>query len=118
MHKFAFKMDEGKFPIHRQTGSQFHRTDQHQRSHFTGCAGDRQINPVMIAGLAIGSTIRQMVSNWVAPSANDPWRTEIGMRDKPSSVATITTGSVNTANVRADHSNPGVPKVGVGKRSA
>ncbi|CSA56235.1 Uncharacterised protein [Vibrio cholerae] len=77
-----------------------------------------KINPVMIAGLAIGSTIRQMVSNWVAPSANDPWRTEIGMRDKPSSVATITTGSVNTANVRADHSNPGVPKVGVGKRSA
>ena len=71
-----------------------------------------------MAGAAIGSTMCHNVSARLAPSANDPWRNATGMRDSPSSVATITTGSVNSASVSAAHSTPGVPKVGFGKDSA
>ena len=61
--------------------------------------------------------MRHSVSARLAPSAIEPCRSEVGMRDSPSSVATITTGSVSSASVNAAHSTPGVPKVGLGKDS-
>ncbi len=61
--------------------------------------------------------MRQMVSHFVAPNDKLPSRNAGGMRESPSSVATITTGNVNIARVTADHKTPGVPKVGFGKAS-
>ena len=40
------------------------------------------------------------------------------MRAKPSSVATITTGTASRARVSEAQSSPGVPKVGAGRASA
>jgi len=77
-----------------------------------------KISPVIMAGLAIGKITRQIVSNLVAPSAKDPSRTLLGIRVSPSSVATMTTGTVSKASVKDAHSRPGVPKVGAGKASA
>src|SRR5699024_4267296 len=77
-----------------------------------------KITPVIMAGLAMGITTRIRVSNLVAPNASEPSRTERGIRDKPSSVATITTGKVNKARVNDAQSKPGVPKVGDGSAGA
>ena len=77
-----------------------------------------KIIPVIMAGLAIGKIIRHKVSAFVAPKAKLPCLIADGMRDKPSSVETITTGSVNIAKVMADYITPGVPKVGLGSVSA
>ena len=71
----------------------------------------------MMAGLAMGSTMRHRVSAWVAPSASEPWRMVLGIRASPSSVETITTGRVRMARVRADQMTPGEPKVGLGSAS-
>ncbi|MNZ81799.1 hypothetical protein D3C78_1004770 [compost metagenome] len=73
--------------------------------------------PVIIAGLAIGRTIFHSVSALVAPSANEPSRTVRGIRAKPSSVATITTGTASNARVSEAQSRPGVPRVGAGNAS-
>src|SRR5690554_6804590 len=76
-----------------------------------------KINPVIMAGDAIGKIIRHSVSALVAPSAKLPSRKVLGIRDSPSSVETITTGKVRIARVIADHITPGVPKVGPGSAS-
>ncbi|MNT93868.1 hypothetical protein D3C72_2354390 [compost metagenome] len=73
--------------------------------------------PVIIAGLAIGMTIFHKVSALVAPSASEPSRTVRGIRARPSSVATITTGTASSASVSEAQSRPGVPKVGAGSAS-
>ncbi|MNE18676.1 hypothetical protein D3C80_1117240 [compost metagenome] len=73
--------------------------------------------PVIIAGLAIGKTIFHSVSALVAPNASEPSRTVRGMRARPSSVATITTGTASNARVSDAHIKPGVPKVGAGSAS-
>ena len=65
----------------------------------------------------MGIIMRHSVSSFVAPSASDPSLTERGIRDKPSSVATITTGRVSKARVKDAHNKPGVPKVGAGAAS-
>ncbi|MNE85256.1 hypothetical protein D3C80_1822370 [compost metagenome] len=73
--------------------------------------------PVIIAGLAMGRTIFHNVSALVAPSASEPSRTVRGIRARPSSVATITTGTASSARVSDAHSSPGVPRVGAGSAS-
>ncbi|MDT4872765.1 hypothetical protein FQZ97_1079680 [compost metagenome] len=73
--------------------------------------------PVIIAGLAIGSTTFHSVSALVAPSASEPSRSARGMRARPSSVATMTTGTASSARVSEAHIRPGVPKVGAGSAS-
>ncbi len=70
-----------------------------------------------MAGLAMGSTVRHRVSAGVAPSARLPSGMARAMRARPSSVATITTGTVRMASVSEAHSSPGVPKVGAGRAS-
>jgi hypothetical protein len=74
--------------------------------------------PVIMAGLAIGNTTFHRVSALVAPSAREPSRSARGIRAKPSSVATITTGTARIARVSEAQSRPGVPKVGAGAASA
>ena len=76
-----------------------------------------KIRPVIIAGVAIGKTVRHSVSALVAPRAKLPSRMERGMRVKPSSVETMTTGTVRMASVSDDQSKPGVPNVGAGRAS-
>src|SRR5690606_19157155 len=76
-----------------------------------------RIKPVIIAGVARGTTTFHKVSALVAPSARLPWRIVLGIRDNPSSVDTITTGRVNSARVSEAQNKPGVPKVGAGKDS-
>eukprot|EP00952_Eustigmatos_sp_NYUAD-ZCMA_P004182 18416-Eustigmatos_ZCMA.PRE.1 len=66
----------------------------------------------------MGSTIRFNISNRVAPRATAPSRWASGMRASPSSVATITTGSVSRARVSDAHNRPPVPKVGDGSASS
>ena len=61
--------------------------------------------------------VRHKVSALVAPNANEPSLIALGIRDKPSSVATITTGTVSNAKVRDAHNNPPDPKVGDGNAS-
>ena len=75
------------------------------------------ISPVIMAGVAIGRTVFQRVSAFVAPSARLPSRILLGIRAKPSSVETITTGTVRRAKVKEDHKSPGVPNVGAGSAS-
>ena len=69
-------------------------------------------------GAAAGSTTRNIVSARVAPRARLPSLRLEGILNKPSSVATITVGNVNNARVKDAQSNPGVPKVGVGRLEA
>ncbi|MNP70258.1 hypothetical protein D3C76_1664720 [compost metagenome] len=76
-----------------------------------------RIKPVIIAGLAIGKTTFHSVSALVAPSASEPSRVARGMRARPSSVATITTGTARIARVSEAQNRPGVPKVGAGSAS-
>src|SRR5699024_8489223 len=76
-----------------------------------------RIRPVIIAGLDIGRMIFHSVSDLVAPSANEPSRSDRGIRVRPSSVDTITTGTVSRARVNDAQSIPPVPKVGVGSAS-
>ena len=76
-----------------------------------------KINPVIIAGVAIGKTVLISVSAFVAPRAKLPSRQFLGIRRRPSSVETITTGTVRIANVREDQINPGVPNFGAGANS-
>ena len=68
-----------------------------------------RIMPVMMPGIARGNTMRSMVCHLVAPQANEPSRIERGTAASASSVATITTGKVNSASVMAAHINPPVP---------
>ena len=57
-------------------------------------------------------------------ACNQAWETALGLAPirgtaaRPSSVATITTGTVSRASVSAAHRIPPVPKVGVGSWSA
>ena len=53
----------------------------------------------MMPGNALGRTIRRIVCHFPAPHAYDPSRIEFGTAESASSVATITTGSVNRASV-------------------
>ena len=76
-----------------------------------------RIRPVRIDGMTLGSTTRSVVSNFVAPSASEASRMPPGMAAKPSSVATMTTGTVSSASVREAQKMPPVPKVGVGSAS-
>ena len=66
----------------------------------------------MMPGSARGSTIRRIVCHLPAPHAYDPSRIELGTAESASSVATITTGSVNRASVSDAQSRPPVPNVG------
>ena len=75
------------------------------------------MRPVIIAGLDIGNTTFHSVSSLVAPNAKEPSRKARGIRDKPSSVETITTGRVRIAKVSAAQMMPGVPKTGAGLAS-
>ena len=68
-------------------------------------------------GITAGRTTRQVVSNLVAPRAREASRVPPGMAASPSSVATITTGTVRSARVSEAHRIPPVPKVGVGSTS-
>ena len=70
-----------------------------------------------IPGAAAGMTTRQVVSNFVAPKARDPSRTMRGTAASPSSVATITTGTVSSASVKLAQRMPPVLNVGVGSIS-
>src|SRR5690606_20745106 len=76
-----------------------------------------RIKPVIIAGVASGTTTFQSVSDLVAPSAKLPWRMVLGIRERPSSVETMTTGKVSSASVSDAQNKPGVPNVGAGKGS-
>ena len=60
-----------------------------------------RIAPVITPGNASGSTIFQIVINFVAPSARLPSRSPFGTAFSASSVATIMTGNVITAIVAA-----------------
>ena len=81
-------------------------------------SGPARISPVMMPGLAIGMMVRQSVSQRVAPRARLPSRIERGMRARPSSVDTITTGRVSRASVSEAQNNPPVPKVGAGRAAS
>ncbi len=76
-----------------------------------------RIKPVRMEGITAGSTTRQVVSNWVAPSASDDSRMPRGTEARPSSVETITTGTVSRAMVSEAQRMPPVPNVGVGSFS-
>ena len=76
-----------------------------------------KISPVIIAGVAIGNTVLINVSAFVAPKARLPSRKFLGILLRPSSVETITTGTVNIAKVREDQIKPGVPNLGAGATS-
>ena len=64
-----------------------------------------------------GNTTRKVVSSLVAPSARDASRIPRGIAASPSSVATITTGTVRRASVSEAQRIPPVPKVGLGSAS-
>ena len=68
-----------------------------------------RISPVRMPGAAAGSTTRTMVWNLVAPMASEASRIERGTAARASSEATITTGTVSSASVRAAHRIPPVP---------
>ena len=76
-----------------------------------------RMRPVRIDGMTAGSTTRSVVSNFVALSASEASRMPPGMAARPSSVATMTTGTVRSASVRDAQRMPPVPKVGVGSAS-
>ena len=57
------------------------------------------------------------VSHLVEPNASDPSLIPFGTAFNPSSVATITTGTVKRAKVKEAHKIPPVPNVGDGKAS-
>ena len=63
----------------------------------------------------MGRTVRHSVSALVAPRARLPSRIARGTRARPSSVETMTTGTVNKAMVNEAHNMPGVPNVGAGR---
>ena len=65
--------------------------------------------PVRIPGTAWGRTTKITVWKRVAPSASEASRSSRGTARRASSVATITTGKVSTAMVRAAHSSAGWP---------
>ncbi len=67
--------------------------------------------------MTAGSTTRSVVSSFVALSASDASRRPPGIAASPSSVATITTGTVRRASVSDAHRMPPVPNVGVGSDS-
>ena len=68
--------------------------------------------------MTAGKTMRNVVSSLVAPTAKDASRIPCGIAASPSSVATMTTGTVRRASVRDAQRIPPVPKVGVGRASA
>src|SRR5690554_7767952 len=111
------KWKYGKLPSTGNIGADFTTPTNINGATSPAARATAKINPVIIAGDAIGKIIRHRVSALVAPSAKLPSRKVLGIRDKPSSVETITTGSVNMAKVMADHITPGVPKVGLGNAS-
>ena len=76
-----------------------------------------KIKPVKIPGRAQGRITCQIVSNLVAPNPTDPSRKSLGTADRPSSVATMTTGTVSRAKVSDAQRMPPVPKVGFGNDS-
>jgi len=94
----------------------YHRLDA-----FTGYAAGMPspgfYDEVFTAGPAIGRRCFHKVSALVGPRAKEPSRTVRGIRARPSSVATITTGTASSARVSEAQSRPGVPKVGAGKAS-
>ena len=114
MHKFAIEMQPGKTLSTGSSGAIFTTPTSISGAVSPAARATARISPVNIAGTASGSVTCQSVSARVAPNASEPWRSAAGMRDSPSSVATITTGSVNSASVSEAHSRPGVPKVGLG----
>ena len=65
--------------------------------------------------MTAGRTTRRVVSSLVAPRASEASRIPRGIAASPSSVATITTGTVSSARVSEAHRMPPVPNVGVGK---
>ena len=67
--------------------------------------------------MTAGSTTRSVVSSFVAERASDASRRPRGIAASPSSVATITTGTVSSASVSEAHRMPPVPNVGVGRDS-
>ena len=60
-----------------------------------------RISPVRMPGIAIGSTWYQIVCHFVAPSAYEPSRIELGTVRSASRVDRMTTGSASSASVAA-----------------
>ena len=67
--------------------------------------------------MTAGRTTRRVVSSFVAPKCQRPLAVPRGTAASPSSVATMTTGTVSSASVSDAHRMPPVPKVGVGSGS-
>ena len=65
----------------------------------------------------MGRITLNRVSALVAPRAMLPSRRFRGIRDRPSSVETITIGTVSKAKVSEAQIRPGVPNVGAGRAS-
>ena len=68
-----------------------------------------RIRPVRIDGITAGSTTRSVVSSLVAHRASDASRMPRGIAASPSSVATMTTGTVSSASVSDAQRMPPVP---------
>src|SRR5574343_869277 len=111
---FLSKCKKGKLASKGRVGASLTTPTNINGATSPAARATARIKPVMMAGLAIGNTVRHKVSALVAPKAKLPSRIDLGMRDKPSSVATITTGNVNNANVNEAHIKPGVPNTGAG----
>jgi len=117
VHKFPVQMQEWEVAVQRQGWRHFTTPTSINGATSPAARATARINPVIMAGLAIGNTVSHSVSNLVAPKAKLPSRMDFGIRAKPSSVETITTGNVSKASVIDDQSNPGVPKTGAGAAS-
>ena len=68
-----------------------------------------RMSPVSTDGITAGSTTRSVVSSLVADRASDASRIPRGIAASPSSVATMTTGTVRSASVSDAHRMPPVP---------
>ncbi len=62
----------GKLPSIGRVGASFTTPTSISGATSPAARAIARIRPVMMAGLAMGSTIRHRVSAWVAPSASDP----------------------------------------------
>lgn len=120
-HRMCVRIEDAGFEIRDMIawvyGSGFPKSLDVSKAIDKAARATARIKPVIMAGLAIGSTTFHSVSDLVAPRASEPSRSARGIRARPSSVATITTGTARIAKVSEAHSRPGVPKVGAGSAS-
>jgi hypothetical protein len=117
VHDLAFEVNEREVPVDRQCRASFTTPTSISGATSPAARAMARISPVIMAGVASGTTTFQRVSPFVAPNASEPSRMVDGMRARPSSVETMTTGSVSRASVKEAQNRPGVPKVGAGRAS-